>query len=445
MKKFNKNDAKISFLLFIISILTFFVLWVFFADNIKEIYVKKFRNTDINFLSKTDEKDLDLKKFWQVYNLLKEKYYSLDWVKKEDLVEWAISWMVNAIWDKHTEYMNKKEAKSFNETLSWDFQGIWAVVEKNELWVKIDRILKGSPAKKYWLKKWDIIIEANWHKLEWLSVTQAVAKIKWKAWTKVKLKIIRSWEKDILEKEVVRDKIKIPSVEEKTFDDYKNIWYIAINMYWENTAKEFKEALEKLKNKSGIIIDLRDNWGWYLQSAVEILSNFIENNKKLVEVKWKSVYDNDVYKSAWFWDKYKWKIVILINWNTASASEITTLALKDYNRVIIVWTKSYWKWSVQIPYSFPDWSELKFTIAKWFSPNWENIDGLGIKPDINVDFKKEDYDFNECKKVWKCPKNMKQKDFKFYDRQLEMAKKVLEEWIKTNNKSEVIGKFAKEI
>jgi carboxyl-terminal processing protease len=280
--------------------------------------------------------------------------------------------------------------------------------------------------------------------LEDLNIVEAVEKIKWPAWTKVKLKILRPWEKEILEKEVVRNKIKIPTVETKTFSwAYENIGYISLNMFWEESSKEFKNALEKMKNKDWIIIDLRDNWGWYLNWAVEIISNFIENWKKVVEVKWKTIFDNSVYNSAWLDDKYKWKIVILINWNSASASEITAWALRDYNKAILVWEKSYWKWSVQTTKLFSDWSELKYTIAKWFTPKWKNIDWIWIEPDIEVKFEKQDYDLEACKKAWVCNKNMKEEDFKFFDRQLDIAKKVLEDFIKNWNIDKVIEKWNK--
>ena len=435
-----KNKFKISFSIFLTSVLTFFALGVFLAEPIQKVYVKKIMKTDLN-LFEIKKQDLDLKKFWEVYSLLKDKYYSLDWVKKQDLVDWAIKWLVDAIWDKHSEFMNTKEAKSFNEALSWDFEWIWAVVETTPIWVKIDRILKGSPAKKYGLLKNDIITEANWNKLEWLNIWEAVEKIKWPAWTKVKLKILRVWEKEILEKEVIRAKIKIPTVETKDFKNNKDIWYIALNMYGQTSSEEFKKALNQMKNKKWIIIDLRDNGGWYLTAAVEILSNFVENWKKLVVVKWKNILENQAYNSAWIGDKYLGKIVILINWNTASASEITAWALHDYKKAILVWEKSYGKWSVQEPFGFSDWSQIKFTIAKWFTPNDINIDKDWIKPDIEVKFKKQDYDLEECKKVWKCDKNMKQEDFKFYDRQLEKAKEVLNNFIKVWDFEKTINKF----
>ncbi len=442
MNNDNKSKNKISFSIFLTSILTFFLLWIFLAEPVSDLYVKNINKSDINIFN-SKKQDLDLTKFWKAYFLLKERHYSLEWIKKQDLVDWAIIWMINAIWDDYSHYMTKEEALSFNEILSWNFEWIWAVVEKNPFWVKIDRILKGSPAKKYWLLKNDIIIEANWNKLEWLSIWEAVEKIKWPSWTKVILKILRVWEKKIIKKEVIRSRIKIPTVEVREFKDKENIWYIAINIFWKQSSLELKKALEKFKNKDWIIIDLRDNWGWYLTSAIEILSNFVENWEKLVEVRWRNIMEYKVYRSAWFWDKYTWKIVVLINWNSASASEITAWALKDHKKAIIVWTRSYGKWSVQEPFMFSDWSQLKFTVAKWFTPNWSKIEKYWIEPDIKIDLKKQDYNLKECIRIWKCYKNMKQKDFEFYDRQLIKAKEVLKSFINLWNIDSVISNFSK--
>ena len=299
--------------------------------------------------------------------------------------------------------------------------------------------------KKSLNKKDDVLIEANWKNLVWLDLFDAVNLIKWPAWSNVELKVVRVWEKEILTINVKRDKIKIPSVETKALTgSYDNIGYIALNMFWETTADEFEKALKWFKNKDWIIIDLRDNWGWYLQSAVQILSNFIENWKTLVETRYKNKLKNNKYISINYEDKpYNWKIVLLLNQNSASASEITSLALREYNKAIIVWKKSYWKWSVQEPFKLDDWSLLKLTIAKWFSPKWKNIDWKWINPDIEVEFKKQDYDLEECKKAWKCDKNMKQQDFKFYDRQLEVAKEVLKDFIDLDNIETVTKKWNK--
>ncbi len=409
----NKNKDS-NFLQFFIIFLTSFIGWIFFSYYIGH-------STDIQLL-KSDKKlsdmeifnweDLDLKKFWKVYKIMDEYSYDIDWVNEEELVQWAIRWLVDWLGDKYSVYFSKKETQRFNQALSWDFEWIWAFVEKNELWVVIDRLMKGSPAKKAWIRSWDIIIKANNEELQWLSLHDAVDKIKWPANTKVLLEILRPWEKNILKIEVTRAKIVIPSVEYEKFEE-TNTWYISINKFWERTSIEVLSAIEKLKETDWIIIDLRDNWGGYLLEATAILSNFIENGKVLVTNKYKGIFEKQEYTSINDWDLYKWKVVVIINENSASASEITAWALKDYKKAILVWKKSYWKGSVQKPFELWDESMIKLTIAKWFTPEWINIDKEGIIPDIEISFIEEDYDKN-------------------YDRQLESAKEILDIFIKNN-------------
>ena len=431
---YKNYSARINNLLvFLTFCLIFFLLWLFSSDNIRNFCFKNICNWSIE-ASPIKEKvlwrnDLDLRKFWKVYDLLKDKYYSSENIDKKALIDGAISGLVKAVWDKHGEFLTKDEANKFNDILSWDFEWIWAVVEKVDFWVRIERVLKGSPAKKFWLFSNDIILEANGDKLEDLDLYSALEKIKWPAWTKVMLKIVRTWEKDFLNIEVTREKINIPSVYYKVFEK-ENIAYISLNLFWKNTSFDFEKALIELEYTDGLIIDLRDNWWWYLDSAVEILSNFIENGKIIVTTKYKDSFKDVIYKSSNLWEIYDKKIVILINENSASASEIVAWALSDHSKAILVWKKTHWKWSVQEPFYMDDGSLLKVTIAKWFTPKWKNIDKEWIKPDIEVDIKKEDYDLSECKKLWICNENVTSDSFEFYDRQLEEAKKILIEFYK---------------
>jgi len=429
-----------SFLQWFIIFLTAFLFWFILSQNLDFVFNKtniiqekdnivndviQEKDNNLKDLIKNSLllKDLNLDNFWEVYNLINSNYYSRDEIKKEDLQYGAIIWLVNSLKDKHSEFMTPKESKEFNNSLSWDFEWIWAVIEKHDFWVMVDRVIKWSPALENGILKWDIIIEANLVKLEWMDVNEAVKNIKWPAWTNVILKILRSWESDLLTKEITRQKITIPSVETKDIEE-KDIWYISLNMFWENTTKEFNTILESFNNDKykWIILDLRDNWWWYLQSSVEILSNFIENWKLLVTTKYKDNKLNQWYNSLNEWKIFDKKIVVLINWNSASASEITAWALKDYNKAILVWEKSYWKWSVQQPFDLKDGSMLKLTIAKWYTPNDINIDHEGIKPDIEVLFEKEDFE-------------------KKYDRQLEKAKEILKDFIKIENPNVVINEY----
>jgi len=147
---------------------------------------------------------------------------------------------------------------------------------------------------------------------------------------------------------------------------------------------------------------------------------------------------NEVYTSSNFWGKFEKKIVVIINGSSASASEITAGALREYNKAIVVWEKSYGKWSVQKPFMLDDWSMVKLTIAKWYTPLDKSIDLEWITPDIEVSIEKQDYNLEECKKVWKCEESLEQKDFEIYDRQLEEAKTILKSFISNWNLQVVV-------
>lgn len=403
-----ENKNKNNFWLFFIIFLTSFLLWVIFSLQIDKILNSNMLKSNNLPSIYSDNNTLNLTKYWAVYDLIKREYFDTNTINNNEILEKSVYWLVEWLGDKHSSYLNKEENQSFNESLSWDFEWIWAVVEVHPLWVQIDRIIKWSPAKNYDLRTWDILISANWEALEWLNLFDAVEKIKWPAWSKVILEVLREWEESIIKKEVVREKIKIPSVDIELLD--WKIAYISLNMFWDDTSIEFRKALDSAKDTKWLIIDLRDNWWWYLISAVEILSEFIDNWENIVVTKYKDEKNNQYYKSINSWEIYNWKIVVLINENSASASEITAWALKDYQKAIIVWKKSYGKWSVQEPFDLWDWSMLKLTVAKWFTPKWINIDEEWILPDIEIDFLEDDY-INK------------------YDRQKEEAKKILKLFI----------------
>lgn len=432
------NKPKSNFLLIFIIFLTSFLLGFLTSKNYEiDSILKQQLNSSESIVDiiwdSLLKKDFDLNLFWQVYNIVNNNYYWLEEVDPKNTQYWLIKWYVDWLWDKFSEFFTPEENKDFSQIINWDFEWIWAVIEKHELWIMIDTLIKGSPALKWWLLKWDIIIEANWVVLKDMTSTQAVWHIKWPAWSEVELKILREWESDFLYKTIKREKIVIPSVDTQDLND-EEIWYISINIFGEHTSLEFEEMLNEYQKNEKIkwvIIDLRDNWGWLLWSAVEILSNFIQDWKILVTTKYKDVSNNYSYKSRNNWEIFDKKIVILINWNSASASEIVAWALKDYNKAILVWEKSYWKWSVQQPFTLKDWSMLKLTIAKWYTPNDYSIDKNGINPDVEISFEKSDY----TPEVWK------EDNFKFFDRQLDTAKKVLKEYIKLDNIWLTLSKF----
>ena len=415
------NKKNNSLLLVFIIFLTSFLLGVLFSLRITNYFESNLLKNYYNIPEWNLREDLDLSKFWLSYDIVKNNYYDSQELNDQELIEWSVRWLIDWLWDRHSEYFNKEENKNFTESLSWDFEWIWAVVKEHFLWVEVDRIIKWSPAKKYDIRTGDIIISANWALLEWLSSSEAVSHIKWEAGSKVVIELIR--DNLFMKKEVYREKIKLPSVESEDLEN--NMWYISLNMFWEESSKEFEEVLYNFRKKDGIIIDLRDNWGGYLNSSVEILSHLVKRGEVLVTTKFKDWKRDELYKSINNWNLYEWKLVVLINENSASASEILAWALKDYSIAIVVWKDSYWKGSVQKPFELSDWSMIKLTIAKWFTPNWTSIDEEWISPDIEISFIEEDY-------------------INVYDRQKEESKKILKSFIEEWDINKTIEKYLEE-
>lgn len=371
-------------------------------SNYKNLKLKNTTNLDLifvnwilNSLKQKDNKSL-LKVFWDskkieifqdVYNTILSDHYDSLKINKDDLIYSSIAWLAKWSGDKFTTYFPPIESKNFEESLAWEFEWIWAYVDMENPWeLKIISPIAWSPSEKVWIKWGDIIKKINWIEVtKTMTLKQAVNMIKWPAWTKVILDILR-WEEK-LSFEVTREKIIINDVEYKVLND--NFFYIQIRMFWDKVFNQTSQAIDELKKHDKIkkiIIDLRNNPGWYLDSAVNILSLFIPKSSPVVIVKYKN-WDL-TYNSYWY-NKInlgEYEVYILANSWTASASEILIWSLKDYfPNIKIIWENTYWKWSVQTIKYYDDGSSLKYTIAKWYT--WKTttwIDGIWITPDVKL-------------------------------------------------------------
>ncbi|PZM86703.1 hypothetical protein DLH72_00225 [Candidatus Gracilibacteria bacterium] len=415
----NKKNNK--FLTNIFIYLTIFSLGIFYSYFFLQkpkILVSK-SDLSITNLPENNQKpdSINLDKFHTVYNYLEKNFYDFDEIKKEDLVESSIVGLVKGFNDPYTEYLNPKENKDFSESLSGDFEGIGAVLEKDDLGVKIISVIENSPAKGADLRVGDIITDVNGKNIANLTTTETIALIKGPAGKEVNLIINRDGEK--INKQLFTKAIVIPSISGKDIDE--QISYIGVSTFGAKTANEFEKELEKFKNKKGIIIDLRGNGGGYLDIAIDILGNFIKKGEILAVTKYKSGKE-DKYFSKSIGNNYEGKVVILVDNYSASASEIVAGAMKDYGKAILVGEKTYGKGSVQNPIGLADGSMIKITTAKWFTPKDINIDKEGILPDVEVKITEQDI-----------------KDQ--YDRQLEEAKKVLKSFIENNYLQLSIDKY----
>ncbi len=332
-----------------------------------------------------------------VYTTITREHYDNDKIDEWNMIEWAISWLAQGTKDKHTVYFPPLESVSFQDSLAWEYEWIGAYVDMEQPWiVKILAPIPGSPSEKAWLKWWDKIIKVDTKEVtKDNSLNEVISWIKWAAGTTVTLSIDRNWE--TMEIKVIRAKIIVKDIESKIIN--WNTYYIQIKSFWENVSSDFKSSLLKLKeekNINRIVIDVRNNWGGYLNEVAEMLSYFVAEWKNTAVVKYHDKEQN--YVSKWYdlIDFSKYKLVILQNSGTASASEILIGTIKDYyQNTTLVWENTYGKWSVQVIKNYVDGSILKYTIAKWFTWLTETwIDWIWIKPTEKLELDLENFNKN---------------------------------------------------
>ena len=348
---------------------------------------------------------VDLSVLREVSRLVRENFAGADSMSGSALAYGVARGYVDALGDKHTQFFDPDEAKKFEEALSGDFEGIGAYVDRADFGVYVDQVIAGSPAKEAGVLSGDVILKAGGAELKGLTLADAIKKIRGPDGTWVELEILRAGRKGSLVLKVQRRKITIPSVELKFLTGSSDA-LVSLASFGERSADEFHDALSRAyeKGAKGLIVDLRDNGGGYLDAAVKILSDFVEKGRTVVSVKSADGSEKKYLSSGGTWPEIP--VVVLANGNSASASEITAGALKEYGVAVLVGEKTYGKGSVQQPYDLDDGSEVKITVAHWYTPDGNLIDGKGIEPDVAVKPLPEDFD-------------------KKYDRQLEAAKQVL--------------------
>jgi len=399
--------------IWIISLLAIFFIWwnIFAIKNTDEI---ENLCENLHFCENNlDENKISTKKLEKIFKIIKEKWYETDNLNNPKKVEDnLLIWLVKTLDDPFSMFMPAKESEDFHEDMAWNFEWIWAELQMVDWAIIITSPLKWSPAIKAWLMPQDIILKVNWEDILWQDLSNVVKKIRWPKWTKVVLNVYRKSEWKTLDIEIVRGTIHINSVkyELKKSPKWQNVWYISINQFWDKTIKEFYQWLEDAQkdNVKYVVLDLRFNWWWYLDWAVWIASPFLEKWSIVTTIKSKA-WNKELKTIPLWWNFPNIPMAVLINWWSASASEIVSWALRDNKRAILVWEKSFWKWSVQELVPFSDWSNLRITTAKWYTPNDQNIHRIWITPDVKI---KRTFEDMVAKK----------------DPQLNKAIEILEEW-----------------
>ena len=304
----------------------------------------------------------------------------IDYGKMGDIIYKA---MVSGLDDKYAAYYTKDEYKDISEKTKGEFCGIGAYISqgKNDNSLKVAGVVKGGPAEKAGIKKGDIIVEVDGENIQGKDSSYAVSKMKGKKGTNVSISVVRKGNKKPITFNIKREVIHDNTVSYKMLDN--NIGYISVSAFETVTKKQFKSAVDCLekKNEKGLIIDLRDNGGGLLDTALDMLDHILPK-KLVVYTKDKNGVAEEYYTKD---DKeIKIPIVILVNGNSASASEVFCGALRDYGKAKLLGTKTFGKGIVQSSFAFRDGTGLKFTTSKYYTPKGINIHGTGFEPDIKV-------------------------------------------------------------
>ena len=363
-------------------------------------FIPKIINTELGKPS-----DVDFSLFWDAYDVIKGRFFGFENVKVQNIVYGAISGMLDSLGDAHTIFMTKEEAKQFGEDLSGKFDGIGAEIEAQNGYLVIVAPLVGSPAEKAGLEPKDIIVKIDGNDVSNMTFSEAINKIRGKKGSIVTLTIVRAGLDAAKEVQVKRDTIVVKSVQYEMRDD---IAYIKLNQFGDDTLDLFNEGIDFAvrKNAKGVIVDLRNNPGGYLQDAVDAVNIFIDKGKVVViERGREGTESTSTTRST---PKFKDKpIVVLVNKGSASSSEIFAGAIQDYKRGKIVGEKTYGKGSVQTLEELKDGSKIKVTIAEWLTPNKRQIDKKGIEPDVAVSLSKEDKDAGKDPQLDKAMEEVK--------------------------------------
>lgn len=327
--------------------------------------------------------DVEMDIFWEVWNTLENRFY-YDLPAEDERVEGAIQGLVESLDDPYTAYVPPQIADILREDETGEFEGIGAFVEEApDGGVQIIRVFEDGPADEAGLQAGDIIIAVDGTDVTDMILNEALLLIRGEAGTDVDLTVFRQDETDLLEFTVTRARLAIPTVETQMLDD--NIGYLALFQFNAISSREVRSAVDELLDEGAeaIIFDLRNNPGGFLDEAITVSDLFLPRSLVLVE----RTVDGDVEEfTADTGDLGEdVPLVVLINENSASASEIVAAAIQDNERGTLVGQTTFGKGSVQLLYNLSNGSQLRVTYANWFTPDDVSISENGVVPDIIVE------------------------------------------------------------
>jgi len=379
--------------LLLATLIVGFASGIFFerSNGVESNPVKTLINRE---LGQPDQVDFSL--FWDTWNSLHNKYVDEEKLDTKKLLYGAIQGMVNSIGDPYTVFFEPPESKKFQEEISGSFGGVGIEIGKREGVLTVIAPIKDTPAYKAGLKAGDKILRVDNAPTADLSIEEVVNLIRGKRGTPVVL-TISSNGADTRDVEIIRDTIKIPTIEWTMLEsEGKKVAYLQIFTFNQNVDSEFQKASQEILKSEAerLVLDLRNNPGGLLDSAINIAGWFLDKDQIVTVEAFRDGSRNE-FKSRGNGSLKVYPTVILINGGSASASEIVAGALHDNKGIRLVGEKTFGKGSVQELEKYKDGSSLKITIAKWLTPNGISISDTGIEPDMKVELPKEEIEKGE--------------------------------------------------
>ncbi len=332
----------------------------------------------------------DFSLFWDIVDLLKEKHIDGDKLKDMQILEGAIKGAIGELGDPYTSFLNSDDAKKFNEDLSGVFGGIGAEIGIRDEQLLIISPLKGNPAEKVGLKAGDKIFEINGTSTVGVDIDTAIKLIRGEPGTTVTLLIMRGAWKEAKEFKITRAIVSVPTLEWEMKPG--NIAYFKLYNFNANLLPAWNAAATQalLKGPKGIVLDLRNNPGGFLDVAVQVTGWFTKRGDVIVRERFRG--DDEQYLiSSGNESLRRIPVVVIVNEGSASASEIVAGALRDLRGAKVVGEKTFGKGSVQEVESMRHGSMVKISIAEWLTPSGKSINKTGIAPDYEVKMTEEDY------------------------------------------------------
>ena len=334
---------------------------------------------------------VDFSLFWDAYNKLRQNFISPEKIDNQKILYGAIAGMTKSLGDPYTDFFNPDQAKMFNQDLLGSFEGIGVEVGTKKEQLTVIAPLKGTPGDKAGLKAGDLIIKINSKNTSDMSEQEAVNNIRGKKGTEVILTIFRDGWNQTKEIKIIRDTIKVNSIDWELKDG--DIAYISIHQFDQSLSADFKKISFQILDSPAkkIILDLRNNPGGYLEVSQDIASWFLKPGQVVTIEDFGKNKNSQQYKAQGNNIFVDYPMVILINKGSASAAEILAGALRDNRNIQLVGEKSFGKGSVQKLVELNDGeSFIKITIAKWLTPKGNSISEVGLSPDVKIDITDND-------------------------------------------------------